>query len=154
MKEKTCCFTGHRIIKHQDREKLQNDLNITIGKLIDKGVTTFVCGGALGFDTVASQNIIMFKKYNSLVRLVLAIPCITQGDRWNNADKETYKYIKSCSDEIYVISQEYTNECMMQRNRFMVDMSGFCVAYFRGISGGTLNTIRYAKENNLEIIYL
>ncbi len=154
MKENTCCFTGHRIIRAEDKEKLQNDLAKAIADIINKGVTTFVCGGALGFDTLAAKTVLMYKKYNSSLRLILAVPCPEQAEKWNRKDKETYEHIKSFADEIHVISKEYTDECMMQRNRFMVDMSSFCIAYFRNISGGTLKTIKYAKSNGIEILYL
>lgn len=58
MKKFTCCFTGHRnlpagkIVKILDRE---------IENLIDKGVTHFISGGALGFDQIAA-SLIIYKK--------------------------------------------------------------------------------------------
>lgn len=49
-KEKTCCFTGHRIIPHEEIGRLQFALQSQISALAEKGVTIFYCGGALGFD--------------------------------------------------------------------------------------------------------
>ncbi|MBO4896839.1 MAG: DUF1273 family protein [Clostridia bacterium] len=154
MKENTCCFTGHRVIRSEDKEELQTNLCKVVADLIDKGVTDFVCGGALGFDTLAAKSVLMYKKYNSGVRLILALPCPEQPEKWSNSDKRTYEDIKAASDEVFIVSPKYTSECMMQRNRFMVDMSFYCVAYFRNIGGGTLKTIQYAKEKELTIKYL
>ena len=154
MKENTCCFTGHRVIRAEDRDTLKDNLLKTIAELIEKGVTEFVCGGALGFDTLAAQCVILYKKYNSSVQLILALPCPEQSEKWSSDDKKTYDNIKRAADEVHIISREYTSDCMMKRNRFMVDMSSYCVAYFRNTGGGTLKTIMYAKENGLIINYL
>ena len=154
MKENTCCFTGHRVIRAEDKEALEKDLINTIAELIGKGVNSFVCGGALGFDTLAAQSVIMFKKYNSAVRLILAVPCPEQPNKWSSPNKKVYELIKQSADEVHIISNGYTSDCMMKRNRFMVDMSAYCVAYFRNMGGGTLRTIQYAKESGLILKYL
>lgn len=53
-RERTCCFTGHRIISAQVVPQLKAELAQTVTRLIDQGVTQFVTGGALGFDTMAA----------------------------------------------------------------------------------------------------
>jgi hypothetical protein len=50
MKEQTCCFTGHRKLPKAKIEQIVINLDHEIEKLIQKGVTTFISGGALGFD--------------------------------------------------------------------------------------------------------
>ncbi len=49
-KEKTCCFTGHRSIPREEISPLQEALKAQISAMAEKGITTFYCGGALGFD--------------------------------------------------------------------------------------------------------
>ena len=44
-RERTCCFTGHRIIPAQVVPQLKAELAQTVTQLIDQGVTQFVTGG-------------------------------------------------------------------------------------------------------------
>ena len=59
--------------------------------------------------------------------------------------------IESADDKI-VLSQEYTPTCMQERNQYMVDNSGVVLAYLRRKSGGTFNTVKYAKQQSVPII--
>ena len=49
-KEKTACFIGHRKLHAKKIESIIYNLNREVERLIQEGVTTFLCGGALGFD--------------------------------------------------------------------------------------------------------
>lgn len=50
MRERTCCFTGHRNLPVACREELTEKLEETIVRLIQDGIQFFEAGGALGFD--------------------------------------------------------------------------------------------------------
>ena len=54
---KTCCFTGHRIIKITP--ELVQRLRDTIVDVIRQGVTEFFDGGAIGFDMLAAETVPM-----------------------------------------------------------------------------------------------
>ena len=58
MHESSCSFTGHRRIPQDDFLNLQKRLQKIIKQLIKQGITTFYCGGALGFDTLAAQAVL------------------------------------------------------------------------------------------------
>ena len=45
-------------------------------------------------------------------------------------------------------------DCMMRRNRYMVDSSSVVVACYDGMPGGTMNTLLYAMRQNKEVIQL
>ena len=62
MKQQICCFTGHRIIKKNIIPLIKQNIAIEIRKLITQGVTYFIVGGALGFDTLAAQTVLDLKK--------------------------------------------------------------------------------------------
>ena len=49
-KNNTCCFSGHRMLSQKNREWIIKRLDEEIDKLIDRGVTNFISGGAIGFD--------------------------------------------------------------------------------------------------------
>lgn len=62
MINKTCCFTGHRIIKQTSLTLVKQKTEIEVRKLIVQGVTHFIAGGALVFDTLAAQTVLDLKK--------------------------------------------------------------------------------------------
>ena len=62
-KNKTCFFTGHRVIPKKDSSNLLVTLDEKIRELIADGCENFVCGGAVGFDTLAACRVIVAKKY-------------------------------------------------------------------------------------------
>jgi len=50
IKEKICCFTGHRKIPPQEQEAITRKLENIIDRLYQRGVQYYGAGGALGFD--------------------------------------------------------------------------------------------------------
>lgn len=58
MKEKTCCFTGHRAIPARALPALAEELEQTLRRLIGEGMRYFGAGGALGFDTLAAETVL------------------------------------------------------------------------------------------------
>ena len=68
-------------------------------------------------------------------------------------DVTIYEYIKNQADKVIYISKQYEKECMLKRNRFMVDNSNFVTAAWDGRKrGGTYYTLNYAKKLNKQII--
>ncbi len=154
MKEKTCCFTGHRIIPPEEREELVRKLEETIAHLYQQGIRYFEAGGALGFDTLAAQAVLRLREKCPGIKLTLVLPCLSQTKGWRPEDAAEYERIKSQAVEVIYTSQEYTRGCMHKRNRYLADHSGVCVCYLTRNSGGTAYTVRYAKSHGLEIINL
>lgn len=154
MREKACCFTGHRTIPPGERRELARRLEETVLRLYRRGVRYFGAGGALGFDTLAAQAILRLREECPGIRLILVLPCPSQTKGWKPEDAAEYEQIKSQADQVVYTSQEYTRGCMHKRNRYLVDHSGVCVCYLTKDSGGTAYTVRYAKAHGLEIINL
>lgn len=154
MREKTACFTGHRIIDFKDTETIQIKLQTEIIKLIKNGVRYFGDGGAIGFDTLAANMIIDLKREYSHIRLIMVLPCRNQSERWNTKQKQTYEYILSKADKIVYLSETYYEGCMLERNRHLVNNSNYCIAYLRSKKGGTFYTVNYAVEQGVNVIML
>lgn len=152
MREQTCCFTGHRRISFRERVEITNKLRTVIGCLYQRGIRYYGAGGAIGFDTLASKAVLAMKEECLGIKLILVLPCLAQTKGWNRRDIEEYEYIKSRADKVVYTSREYTAGCMYKRNRHLVDNSGVCVCYMNRSSGGTAYTVRYAREQGLEII--
>lgn len=154
--ENTCFFTGHRTIPKKDMTHLTSLLDSKIRELIDDGCVNFICGGAVGFDTLAACRVIVAQKHFPEVKLTLLLPCRDQTARWKNGyDIALYQRIKGYAEKIIYASDTYTSGCMHQRNRMMADMSRYCVAYYNNSgSGGTAYTVRYARETGKTVINL
>lgn len=154
MKEKTCCFTGHRSIPIPQIPILKSKLKTTIIECIEKGYCYFGAGGALGFDTLAAQTVLKLKETYPQIRLILVLPCLTQTKGWKEADIEKYERIKGLADKVVYTSQAYTQGCMFKRNRHLVDCSSLCIAYLTKDEGGTAYTVRYAAQKGVSVINL
>ncbi len=147
----TCCFTGHRMIRKIDKDKIVIKLEKTVDELIERGIKHFICGGALGFDTLAAQVVLEKRKTHDIM-LELAIPCRDQAARWSQKQKEIYDGIVAQADKCTYLFERYITGCMHFRDAFMVDNSDILVAYYRGTPGGTQYTYLYAENRGLEVI--
>ena len=155
MIEKTACFTGHRNIANTELPRLKERLDETIENLIGQGITRFLSGGATGFDTLAANAVLTARNQNQAVKLCMALPCSNQDERWKPADRQTYKHLLETADEVFFVSEQpYFQGCMEQRNLYLIENSGVCVAYMKHGRSGTSQTVRFARERGLEIINL
>lgn len=130
-------------------------LRAEIEKAIQKGYKTFLCGMALGFDTICAETVIELKKNYTEIKLIGAIPCKTQDSKWADKDKSRYKELLQKLDGVRCIYDEYIGaECMLERNRYIVNNSSLMIALFDGKAGGTQSTIDYAKQQGLDIVII
>lgn len=159
----TACFTGHRPqslpcgfdeihpaclkIKHQLRR-------LIVGLIEKKNVTCFISGVAIGVDTWAAEIVLELKAEYPDITLEAAVPCRSQADRWNKSARERYNRLVLLCDKVTLISEQYTADCMMKRNRYMVDNSNYLVAVWNGKPSGTGNTVNYAVEKGKEVYYI
>ncbi len=142
------CITGHRTLEDNNlRENTERYLNA----LVDKGFHTFHVGMAVGFDTLCFQILEKIREKKE-IKIIACIPCPSQPERFNYYQKKEYFRMLEVADEKVVLSDKYTPYCMQKRNQYMVDNSGVVLAYLRRNSGGTANTVNYAKKNDIPII--
>ena len=152
MRDKTCCFTGHRDIPTEIKHELFCFTEKVIEDSIRSGYRYFGTGGALGFDTIAALVVLKLKEHYPNIKLILVLPCLTQTQGWKKEDIEIYEDIKRQADKVVYTSQEYKRGCMHKRNRHLVDNSSLCICYLTKVDGGTFYTVNYAKGENLEIV--
>lgn len=145
MKDKTCCFSGHSSTSQKKIEKIVKRLNDEVDCLIQQGVKSFICGGALGFDHIAASMVISKKQQGKDIRLVFALPCRNQDEKWTDRQKRLYHSLLNEADEVYYVSEEYTPDCIKDRNHYMVDNSAYCICTLLRDMSGTGQTVRYAQ---------
>ena len=161
-RENTCCFTGHRPSKLPWRnnegdprcQSLMDKLYDITSALYHGGIHHFICGMARGCDTYFMEVLIKLREEYPDITIEAALPCETQANRWTEEERTRYYRLVSECDYETMISHEYTPTCMIDRNKYMVDLSSVLIAVFDGTFGGTMQTINYAKKNGLEIIEL
>lgn len=161
MKEFTCAFTGHRPKSFPwkynetapDCVLLKGVLAEQIKALAERGVTDFLSGMAQGVDLWCAQIVLDLKEKNPALRLHCILPYEGQEVKWPVAEQERYHSILRRADEVVYVNRAYHSDCMLERNRYMVDRASVLLAvYDETYRSGTGMTIRYAKKLGREII--
>ena len=158
---KACAFTGHRPKSFPwkyneavpDCVLLKEVLAAQIKLLAERGVTDFLSGMARGVDLWAAEIVLGLKKKNTVLRLHCILPCEGQEVKWPAAERERYHSILKQADEVVYVSRAYHSDCMLERNRYMVDRASILLAVYNGAyRSGTGMTVRYAQKLGLETI--
>ena len=149
-----CSFTGHRQIKTEHKAGLPALLEKAIAFAYGKGVRTFMCGGAVGFDTYAAREVIKFRITHPDVSLVLVLPCVDQDKLWSERERDAYFYTLSVADEVVYTSEEYTKDCMQKRNYKLVKEADIVISYVGASRSGAAQTVRIAEKLGREIYNL
>lgn len=154
----TLCFTGHRQIQGQYYNGSANGAGVwaniyhalyaQILFAYDKrNVTTFIAGGALGVDMLASQAVLGLKALRPEVKLVIARPFPSQACKWPKSMQTLAAAINGHAEVTDVSSDPYDPKKMIIRDQWMVDRSDYVLAVKEAdkIDGGTVKTIQYAR---------
>ena len=155
MKDKTCCFFGHRNIN--ETEELKSKLNEIIEKLIvDENVNTFLFGSKSRFNSLCLELVTKIKeKYPHIKRVYVRAesPCI--NEQYTNYLLESYE------DTYYpehIIGSG--RAAYVERNYEMIDKSHFCIVYYDKADitttrkSGTKIALDYAVKKQKHIIVL
>ena len=146
-----CCFTGHRDYEQTVTPTEKLFFEKLIDNLVGYGYTTFIAGGALGFDTAAAEYVLKKRASGLPLRLILILPCADQSARWGFSARRRYQRVKAAADEVICLHDTSVDGCMQERNRLMVEKSTACVAYCTRDHGGSSYTLRYAAERKLHV---
>ena len=158
----TCCFTGHRPMKlpwgmNEDDPRclmLKAELAARLEGLYALGFRRFLCGMAIGCDMYFAEAVLALREDHPDVRLEAVIPFGDQPGRWNERQRRRYNSLIDRADRVTVLQTVYTSDCMMRRNRWMVDRSSVLLACYDGRPGGTMNTILCAERSGLRVILI
>ena len=158
-----CAFTRHRPSKfpwkYDEADSrciaLKSALAEQIRLLADAGVTRFLSGMAQGADTWSALSVLALREKNPAIKLHCILPCREQADKWSASSRKLYRSILDRADSIVYVSREYHKNCMLDRNRFLVEHASFLLAVYNGERRGrTAATMRYAQKMGREIIVI
>ena len=139
-----CSFTGHRKIESDHKETLPSLLARAVRYCYDEGCREFLCGGAVGFDTLAAREVILFKISHPDVTLRLLLPCQDQDNSWSTRQRAAYAHVIENADFIEYAEDFYTPGCMQKRNRLLAERCDILVAYLGRSHSGAGQTVRIA----------
>lgn len=163
MNKISCAFTGHRPSKFPWRYNeadsrciaLKSALAEQIRLLADAGVTQFLSGMAEATDTWSALSVLALREKNPVLKLHCILPCREQADKWTASSRNLYLSILERADSIVYVSRNYHKNCMLDRNRFLVEHASSLLAVYNGEQrGGTAATIRYAQKMGRKIIVI
>ena len=125
MKEKTCCFFGHR--KINETEELKAKLIEIIEKLIvEKQVDTFLFGSKSRFNSLCQETVTEIKeKYPHIKRVYVRAEYPDINEQYKNYLLESYE------DTYY--PEKILNSgraAYVERNYEMINKSKFCIVYY------------------------
>jgi len=165
-------FTGHRTINGKYYSTIVNgqpqtdpqwaevrDITVDLVRYLHLSWnhTTFICGGAIGFDTVAAMAVCAVKLEGYHVRLVLGLPFSGFDSKWPALSRNELNLSIQAADEVHYVSDPgYVAWKMHKRNEWMVDYPNVrtIVGLYltEGKVGGTLNCLNYAMKKHKAII--
>lgn len=169
---KTVCFTGRRpkyLFGYNDTKsylKLMSYMYGIVKEIYNEGYRNFITGGAQGFDQLMFRVVNKLKKDNpnTDIKNILYLPCKEQSSKWGKEGlfgSDNYDKMLKAADCIYYVSDTYTNTCLMDRNRAMIDNSSLVIALYDDENwynekrlrnpSGTLNALNYAKSKHKNI---
>ncbi len=155
-------FTGHRPQKlpfkfNEEDERcieLKRRLSLLIRDTVENGVLHFLTGMAIGIDCYAAESVLVLKKGFPQIKLDAIVPCAKQSSKWNNKLILRYNSILKQCDNVIILQNEYTSDCMKKRNKYMVEHSDCVIAVWNGTISGTGSTVKIALNKNLPVTVL
>lgn len=154
MPKKSCFFTGHRTAKITG--ELLERLDSKLAEMINEGITDFYAGGALGWDTICAKRVLALKEKYPQTGLHLVLPCPPEQQtlKWSDSQKAEFDIIMNNADDIDIISDTYTKDCMKKRNARLVELGDVCICWYneKDFRSGTGQTVRMAEKAGRTVI--
>ena len=159
MREKTCCFFGHRNLTVT--EFIKDELYNTVKDLIEnKNVSIFLFGSKSIFNTLCYQTVSKIKKeYPHIKRVYVRA-------EYPEINKDYRSYLLENYENTYFpySALKAGNAVYLKRNYYMIDNSDFCIVYcdynyqptpkrnYLSKTSGTKKAVDYAAKKQKRII--
>ena len=88
LRQRTCCFTGHRVIPEKDLPGILERTERAVRRLIEHGVVFFGVGGALGYDTETAKLLFRLRATDyPQIKVILVYPFEGFTSRWSDEQR-------------------------------------------------------------------
>ncbi len=100
--QRSACFTGHRSISGNMTDVYKRLYQSIENDIKNHNVTDFYAGGAIGWDTLASQIVLKLRQTYPQIRLHLILPCSNeeQTANWTAEQKALFYSILPLADDV------------------------------------------------------
>ena len=130
------------------------ELRKAIEEAISEGYTIFITGCSRGVDLWAADIVIETRRHDKRLKLICAVPYEGFDDQWPIDWRKHLSLVKSQADWIHNVGEEYHGDIYQKRNMWMIQKSSRVIAVCDGTPSGTLNTIHYARSQNVPVILI
>lgn len=152
MRERTCCFTGHRDIPADRLQMVMTGTEAKVRELISQGYRYFGIGGAMGYDTIVAEMLFRLREREyPEIKIILVYPFDGFISRWSDSQQATYARLLPMYDKRVCVCKSASREAYLARDRHLIDYSSACIAYCTRQTGGTAYTIRYAAARGVPV---
>lgn len=152
MRKQTCCFSSHRNLPLHQIPLIRQRTVAVVRKLItEHGVRYFGVGGAVGYDTLAAGILFDLKNEFPHIKIILVYPFDGFTNCWNSAQRDAYTQMLPHYDKVVCAARSPSKEAYWARNRHLVNHSTYCITYCTRDTGGTAYTVRYAREQGVQV---
>lgn len=152
MRERTCCFTGHRDIPADRLQMVMTGTEAKVRELISQGYRYFGIGGAMGYDTIVAEMLFRLREREyPEIKIILVYPFDGFISRCSDSQQATYARLLPMYDKRVCVCKSASREAYLARDRHLVDYSSACIAYCTRQTGGTAYTIRYAAARGVPV---
>ena len=151
------CFTGHRELPRAGSAaylRLKRRVRAAIALAAERGVTRFYSGGAEGFDLLCGAQLLKLQAARPELKLMLVLPYTGYGESFSPKDRRELLRQKEAAEEVVYLSTHYFPGCMALRNRQLVADADLCIAYLTHAPSGTAQTVGFAREKGIEVLYV
>ncbi|QHI71618.1 SLOG family protein [Aminipila terrae] len=160
---KSICFIGNCSSKLPENEIKLQELKLRmykeINNAIENNVDTFYFGALYGFELMCANLVLLRKKVINMqnpkrVKLIAIVPYEEQARNWKEEDREMYYSTLSQCDSVILIDKQYKEDCLVERNKYMVDHSSRIICYYNSCRGDKAYLLDYAKRKKFKITNL
>lgn len=147
--------TGHRPAycpcqydeEHEWFKSLYQRLTLVLTQY-ESMVDCVISGMAIGWDTWLAEAALEVG-----IPVHAYVPFRDQGKKWPPTAFKRYENILDKSERVLYISEEYSNEAFLKRDRAMVDASTnvFALLDPEVTKGGTFYTVNYSKKRGIPV---
>jgi len=134
-----------------------------VERAVNRGIATFISGGALGVDQWAVDIVLEVRAERQKrspqgiggIKLVIARPFPSQPNRWPREARRHYEKILQKAERIIETDNDpYAAWKLQKRNEWMVDNSDAVIAVWDGHPSGTANTVEYARQQGKPVLVI
>ena len=162
MRTKCCCFAGLESSNLPWGENeadprckaLKNRLAGELAKAYQNGLRHFICGMDLGCDMYFGEAVLNHKHEHDDIILESAIPFEEQAAKWSRRQRDRYYTLAAKCDVETMVQTVYSSDCMVHRNRYMIDCSSVLITIYDGLFGSTMQALSYSKRRRLQIVQI